>query len=414
MSQPAIVEVGHLPDPGVIPQKMYAQALRSDRLGDPRTAFVIEQVDVPSPGPHEVLIAVMAAGINYNNVWAARGVPVDVIAQRQRAGDRHNFHIGGSDASGIVYAVGTEVTTVEVGQHVVTHPGYWDPQDPWVLAGHDPMLASSAQIWGYNTNFGSFGQFALVQEHQCLPKAGHLSWEEAAAPGLVGTTAHRMLHGWAGHVVQPNDVVLIWGGSGGLGGQAIQLARLAGAMPVAVVGDDARGEYCLKLGALGYVNRTDFSHWGVAPQWDDKDATAEWTASARAFGKRIWDIVGSRRNPRIVFEHPGQDTLATSLFVCDRGGMVVICAGTTGYSPVIDLRHLWVSQKRIQGSHGTNDEHARAYNDLMCQKAIDPCLGETVPFANIGTAHYQMGLGETVLGNRVALVGAHAPGLGRE
>jgi hypothetical protein len=95
-------------------------------------------------------IAVMAAGVNFNNVWAARGQPIDVIAQRQRAGGKEDFHVGGSDASGIVYELGEGVTGVKVGDHVIVHPGYWDANEPWIKAGKDPMIAGSARIWGYD------------------------------------------------------------------------------------------------------------------------------------------------------------------------------------------------------------------------------------------------------------------------
>lgn len=408
------VPVGELPPVGEVPATMWAQVIRQDRFGDPRTAFQPEQVPVPAVQPGQVLVAVMAAGINFNNVWAARGVPIDVIGDRQRKGEQWDFHIGGSDAAGIVYAVGEGVTTVAVGDHVVTHPGWWDAEDPWVVAGKDPMLASSAKIWGYNTNFGSFGQFCIVQEHQVLPKARTLTWEQAAAPTLVGTTAYRMLHGWPGHTVERDDVVLVWGGSGGLGIQAIQLAKAAGAVPVAVVSDEARGEYCMKFGAKGYINRKEYSHWGIPPHWTDDAGQRGWSKEARRFRDAISEIVGSRRAPRIVFEHPGEATIPTSIFACEPGGMVVICAGTSGYSATVDLRYHWVFQKRLQGSHGTNDEQARAYNTLVCDGLIDPALGEVVPFEQIGQAHYEMGEGIEVFGNRVALVGAPTTGLGAE
>jgi crotonyl-CoA carboxylase/reductase len=403
-----IVPVGSLPEPGDIPELMHAQVVRTARLGEPRDAFRIEQLPTPRPGPGEVLIAVMAAGVNFNNVWAARGVPIDVISDRQRSGEPYDFHIGGSDASGIVWALGEGVTGHRVGDHVVVHPGYWSPEDPHVLAGRDPMLAASARIWGYNTNFGSFAQFCLAQSHQVLPKAEHLSWEAAAAPTLVGTTAYRMLHGWAGHRVERDDVVLVWGGSGGVGSQAVQLAREAGALPVAVVSDSEKGAFCEKIGAIGWINRRDFDHWGQPPHWTDTAGQKEWAASARAFGKKLWEIVGARRNPRIVIEHPGEDTIPTSIFTCDAGGMVVICAGTTGYSAVVDLRHHWVRQKRLQGSHGTNDDQARAYNELVRAGRIDPCLGEVRPFTEVGVAHQDMNDGRLSPGNTVVLVGAPA------
>ena len=411
MSQ--LVDIGQLPPVGELPDQMHAQVVRSERFGDPRTAFQPEVVEVPELGSNDVLIAVMAAGINFNNVWAARGIPIDVIAARQKAGEPYDFHIGGSDASGIVYAVGDAVEQISVGEEVVTHHGWWNPADPWISAGKDPMIAPSASIWGYNTNFGSFGQFCVAQSHQVMPKASRLTWEEAAAPSLVGTTAYRMLHGWEGNTLKEDDVVLVWGGSGGLGSQAVQLATAHGARAVAVVSSDERGEYCKQLGAVGYVNRGRFDHWGVPPHWDDNEGQREWTAGARAFGKAVWDQLGERRNPDIVFEHPGEATIPTSIFVCEPGGMVVICAGTTGYTAVVDLRYHWVRQKRLQGSHGTNDEQALAYNEMVTDGRIDPCLGDVFQFEEIGRAHYEMEAGAGSYGNRVALIGAPEPGQGR-
>lgn len=409
-----LVPIGSLPPLGEIPTKMYAQVIRSDRLGDPRKAFQIEEVEVPKIKLHEVLIASMAAGINFNNVWAAQGKPIDVIKIRQKMGEPYDFHIGGSDVAGIVYAVGEEVSNVSVGDEVVVHHGSWDINDEWIKKGNDPMIAPSAGIWGYNTNFGSFGQFCIAQAHQVLPKAPHLSWEEAAAPTLVGTTAYRMLFGWEGNILKETDVVLVWGGSGGLGSQALQLIKNHGAKAVAVVSDDERGEYTKKMGAVGYINRKNFDHWGVAPHWEDQEGQKAWVSGARAFGKAIWDVLGERQNPNIVFEHPGEATLPTSGFVCEAGGMIVICAGTTGYSASLDLRYHWVRQKRFQGSHGTNDEQAMAYNRLVNEGKIDPCLGELYSFEDVGIAHYDMEQGKTVFGNRAVLVGAKESGLGKK
>ena len=213
-----IYELGEIPDLGDVPQRMHAQLIRPERFGEPEDAFQIEEVPIPAVGPRDVLVYVMAAGVNYNNVWAALGIPVNVIAARQKAGEQENFHIGGSDAAGVVWAVGKDVTSVKVGDEVVLHCGTWKPHDPHIIAGKDPMLANSTRIWGYETNWGSFAQFTRVQDHQCLPKPEHLSWEEAAAYTLVGATAYRMLYGWAGNELQAGEPVLIWGGAGGLEG----------------------------------------------------------------------------------------------------------------------------------------------------------------------------------------------------
>src|SRR5437879_381112 len=288
-----VYEVGEIPPVGEVPPSMYAQVIRPERFGEPIKAFQVEKVETPAElKPREALVLVMAAGINYNNVGAARGVPVNVIKAREREGDTTGFHIGGSDASGIVYKVGSAVTNVKVGDEVVIHCGMWDEDSPFVKAGNDPMFDPSFKIWGYETNWGSFAQFTKVQAHQCMPMAPHLTWEEAAAPTLVGATAYRMLMAWPPHTVRQNDAVSIWGAAGGLGVSA-----------------------------------------------------------------------------------------------CDSGGMVVICAGTTGFNAVADLRYLWMRQKRFQGSHFANDDQAYAFNRLVLDGKIDPCLARTFKFEEIATCH---------------------------
>ena len=405
--------LGEAPPLGEVPARMHAQLIRESRFGEPLQAFAPEVVDIPPVGPDDALVYVMAAGVNYNNVWAGRGVPIDVIAARQKAGEAEDFHIGGSDASGIVYAVGENVTNIKVGDEVIAHCGIWNVHAPGITSGGDPMYDPSFRIWGYETNWGSFAQFTKVQAHQCLPKAPHLSWEEAAAPTLVGATAYRMLCSWQPHTVREDDVVLIWGGAGGLGTMAIQLAALQGAKPIAVVSSDAKGEYCKQLGAVGYINRKNFDHWGRLPDWEDQSGMGKFAKGARAFGKAIWDVLGERRSPRIVFEHPGEDTLPTSMFVCDTGGMVVICAGTTGYNADIDLRYLWMRQKRFQGSHFANDEQAGAFNALVIQGKIDPCLSRVFPFEETGACHQLMFENRHPDGNMAILVGATEEGQGR-
>lgn len=406
-----LYDIAEAPPLGHVPPTMHAMTVRRENFGPPETAFRREVVPTPEIGPREALVYVMAAGINYNNVWAALGVPVDVIKARTQAGDTTGFHIGGSDASGIVYAVGDEVTNVKIGDEVVLHCGAWDPEAADVKAADDPMFAPSFKIWGYETNWGSFAQFTKVWAHQCMPKAPHLSWEGAAAPTLVGSTAYRMLTNWAPHTVRENDVVLIWGGAGGLGTMAIQLVKAFGGIPVAVVSSDAKGEYVMKLGAKGYINRKDFTHWGMLPHWTDDEKFAEWTKGARAFGKALWDVLGERRSPRIVFEHPGEDTVPTSIFVAENGGMVVICAGTSGFNAVVDLRYLWMRQKRFQGSHFANDEQAYAFNQLVVDGKIDPCLSRVFPFDGIGECHQLMHDGKNPDGNMAVLVGAPREGM---
>ncbi|MGD8862924.1 MAG: crotonyl-CoA carboxylase/reductase [Myxococcales bacterium] len=413
-----LYELGELPPLGHVPPRMYAQVIRPERFGQPDKAFDVEVVPTPADlRPDEVLVQVMAAGVNYNNVWAGLGTPIDVTKNRPKDPwwpDDSGFHIGGSDASGIVWAVGSEVKDLKVGDPVVIHCGQWRREDPVVQSGKDPMYSPSFRIWGYETSWGSFAQYTRVQAHQCLPKPEGLSWEQAAAYMLVGATAYRMLTGWQPNAVRPGDVALIWGGAGGLGSMAIQIVRELGGTPVAVISSPDKVEFCEKLGAKGCINRKEFSHWGPLPDWKDDAAQAAWAKEAKRFGKAIWDIVGERKNPSIVFEHPGESTVPTSVFVCDTGGMVVICAGTTGYNAMADLRYLWMRQKRLQGSHFANDHQAAEFNQLVVNGRIDPCLTRTFAFDGIPECHQHMYENRHPHGNMACLVGARSEGLGRD
>jgi len=406
-----LYELGEIPPVGEVPQKMHAQVIRASRFGEPKTAFQPEVLDVPEIGDDEALVYVMAAGINYNNVWAALGIPVNVIGARNKAGEPEDFHIGGSDASGIVYKVGKNVKNVKLGDEVVIHCGMWDIHDPAIKAGKDPMYLPSYRIWGYESNYGSFAQFTKVQAHQCMPKPKHMSWEEAAAYALVGATAYRMLTRWQEHEVRKDDVVLIWGGAGGLGSMAIQICKAFGAKAIAVVSGEDKVDYCKKLGAIGCIDRRKFNHWGMLPHWKDTEKYNAWLAGARSFGKAIWDIAGKGVAPRIVFEHPGEDTVPTSIFVCDTGGMVVICAGTTGYNATLDLRYHWMRQKRFQGSHFANDDQAYGFNNLVLEGKIDACLSRTWEFKETGDAHQLMRENKHPHGNMSILVNAKKTGL---
>jgi crotonyl-CoA carboxylase/reductase len=404
-------ELGESLPLGEIPEQMYASVIRPQRYGRPADAFRTEVVDVPPVGRGQVMVRMMAAGVNYNNVWAALGKPVDVIAARQRAGDTQDFHIGGSEGSGVVWAVGEGVRQTRVGDHVVLSGCRWDESARDIRAGADPMTSSTQRVWGYEENWGAFAQFAVVDEYQCHPKPERLSWEEAACYLLTGATAYRQLLGWQPHVVGPGDPVLIWGGAGGLGSMAIQIVRAFGGIPVTVVSSGERADYCMRLGARGVINRREFSHWGRLPDIGDTVATATWLKEVRRFGKQFWEILGERRSPKIVLEHTGQDTIPTSMYLCDTAGMVVICGGTTGFHADVDLRFLWMRQKRLQGSHFANFAQCRAITELVSAGRVEPCLSWTGNFDDLGKAHQMMHDNTHAMGNMAVLVNAPQPGM---
>jgi crotonyl-CoA carboxylase/reductase len=400
-----IYPVGELPPLGFVPERMHAAVVRQSRFGLPSAAYEIEEIPVPRVGERQVLVQVMAAGLNYNGVWAARGWPVDVIAARQRHGDPNDFHIPGSDGSGIVWAVGSGVRKVKVGDHVVLSATRFDPHAEDIRMGAEPVTSTSMTAWGFETNFGSLAQYTLVDDYQCYPKPPNLGWAEASCYMLCAATAYRQLMGWPPHTVRPGDPVLIWGGSGALGSMAIQIVRHAGGIPIAVVSSPDRVDHCMRLGAKGVINRNDFDHWGRLPDLKDSVAHGKWLDGVRAFGKKFWEILGERRNPRIVFEHSGESTIPTSLYLCDSAGMVVFCGGTSGYHGDADLRLMWMRQKRLQGSHGASLGEFAAVNQLVAQGVIDPCLSRVETLHEMGMLHDMIAANQHPPGNIAVLVG---------
>ena len=181
---------------------------------------------------------------------------------------------------------------------------------------------------------------------------------------------------------------------------------------MAVVSSDDKFDYCKSLGAKGCLNRRKFDHWGMLPHWKDQAGYGNWLKGVRAFGSAFWEVVGAKRSPRLVFEHPGEDTIPTSMFVCDTGGMVVICAGTTGYNATVDLRYLWMRQKRVQGSHFANDSQAYAMNQLALEGHLNPCLSMTLSYKELPLAHQLMYENQHPHGNMSVLIGAMEVGTG--
>jgi crotonyl-CoA carboxylase/reductase len=399
-----LYEIGEIPPLGHVPKQMYAWCIRRERHGPPDEAMQVEVVETPTLDSNEVLVLVMSAGVNYNGVWAALGKPITPF-------DIHgaDYHIAGSDAAGIVYAVGSKVRKWKVGDEVVVHCNQDDGDDEECNGG-DPMYSPTQRIWGYETPDGSFAQFCRVQAQQLLPRPRHLTWEESGCYVLTLATAYRMLFGHPPHQVEPGQNVLVWGASGGLGVFGVQLCAAAGANAIGVISDDAKKDYVLSLGARAVINRKDFDCWGQLPPVNG-EGFGDYMKEVRKFGKAIWDITGKGNDVDIVFEHPGEQTFPVSVNVVKRGGMVVICAGTTGYNLTLDARFLWMRQKRVQGSHFAHLKQASEANKLVVARRIDPCMSEVYSWADIPKAHMRMWKNEHRPGNMAVLVSAPRTGL---
>ncbi|HZC70885.1 MAG TPA: crotonyl-CoA carboxylase/reductase [Jatrophihabitans sp.] len=355
---------------------------------DPRKSLHVQDVGTPELGPGEALVAVMASAINYNTVWTSIFEPVPTFDFLKRYGKystltkKHDqpYHVVGSDLSGVVLRVGPGVHKWQAGDEVVAHCLSVELED---AAGHDDtMMDPQQRIWGFETNYGGLAELALVKANQLMPKAAHLTWEEAACPGLVNSTAYRQLVSQHGAGMKQGDVVLIWGASGGLGGYATQYALNGGAIPVCVVSSPEKAEICRSMGAELIIDRTDEDY----RFWDgDTQNPKEW----KRFGARIRELTQGD-DVDIVFEHPGRETFGASVYVAKRGGTIVTCASTTGYLHEYDNRYLWMTLKRIVGSHFANYRESWEANRLISRGLIHPTLSRTYPMEETGQAAYDV------------------------
>jgi crotonyl-CoA reductase len=355
---------------------------------DPRKSLHVSEVAVPELAPDEAYIAVMASSINFNTVWTSIFEPLptfgflDRLARESTWGARHAlpYHVVGSDAAGVVLRVGSLVRNFSPGDKVTVHCNYVDDQDP--SAHDDSMLAANERIWGFETNFGGLADLAVVKANQLMPKATHLSWEEAAVNALCNSTAYRMLVSRNGAEMSQGDNVLVWGASGGLGSYAVQHVLNGGGTPVGVVSSPSKVALLHDLGVEAVIDRKEagYRFWKDEHTQDE----SEW----RRLGKDIRALVGD--DPDIVFEHPGRQTMGASVFACKRAGTIVTCAATSGYMIEYDNRHLWMKLKTIKGSHFANYREAWDANQLICKGKVVPPLSAVYPLEDVGEAAYQV------------------------
>ena len=399
-----LYEIGEIPPLGHVPKNMYAWAIRKERHGPPDEPCRSRCVPTWRLDAHEVLVLVMAAGVNYNGVWASLGQPLSTLDVH-----KNPYHIAGSDASGIVWAVGSKVKRWKVGDEVVVHCNQDDGDDEECNGG-DPMFSPSQRIWGYETADGSFAQFARVQDRQLLERPKHLTWEEAACYTLVLATSYRMLFGHRPHTLKPGHNVLVWGASGGLGSMAVQLCATSGANAIGVVSDNDKRDFVMSLGAKGVINRKDFNCWGQMP----KVNTPEYDA---------W----IERGAQIRQGHLGHHRQGRECRLRVRASRRVDVPGLLLRGEARRHGRVLRRHHRLQPHHGRalcvdaseahpglafrpSDAGSQA-NRLVVERRIDPCMSEVFPWERDPQGAYAMWKNEHAPGNMAVLVSAPCTGL---
>ena len=323
------------------------------------SAEVVQYKEVPEPaiGARDVLVRVHACSLNHLDLWVRGGLPNVPIPLP---------HIPGSDVAGEIAKIGSDVTTVRVGQKVVLAPGVTCGKCPACVAGLDNRCRQFTNL-GYMVD-GGCAEFVRAPEVNCLPYPENLSFEQASAVPLVFQTAWHMLLTRA--ELQPGEDVLILGAGSGVGTAAIQIAKFFGTRVIATAGTDEKLEKARQLGADQTINHK--------------------TQKIRDEVRRIT----GKRGVDVVFEHVGTATWDDSLASLAPSGRLVTCGATTGYDAKIDLRFLFSRQLSLLGSYMGRKSELLTVLKLVASGKLKPVLDRVFPLAETSAAHVYLESGQ--------------------
>ncbi|MCI0546589.1 MAG: enoyl-CoA hydratase-related protein [Candidatus Rokubacteria bacterium] len=332
MSDRPLLPIGSPWRPGLDPvpatQEVWAvvkDALGRPAHGAPRDALRRVRIPVPAIGPNEALGYVLHAGLTYNTIFAARGIPISVF-------DLHDQdqHVPGSGAVVLVAAVGSEVARearLRVGELRVLYPGVSNLLSP--RAGADPLHADF-KIQGYETPHGSFAQFVRAQAPQLLTHSERLTLAEGASFMLDLETVYKALYDVAR--LQPGERVFVEGAAGGTGLHAVACGALRGAQVTGLVSTEAKGRLVLEAGARAYVNRKAPRLAGVfTPVPADPAARGAWREAGEVFRAPVREQ-NDGALMHVVVSSVGRDLFGRMVDLLGPGGRLVFYGATSGYS----------------------------------------------------------------------------------
>ena len=318
------------------------------------------RTDIPVPeisAPDEVRVRVCAAALNHLDLWVVKGVPGVRITPGW---------ILGSDCSGIVDAVGAEVTSVRVGDRVIVNPGVSDRTCEYCRTGDNPLCLKFAILGEHRP--GTLADYLVVPVANVLPLPASVTFATAAAFPLATLTAWRMVVTRAN--VRATDQVLIHGIGGGVALASLQISKLLGARVWVTSGSDAKLERARVLGADEVLN-----HRG-------QDVAKEIRART---GKRGVDVV---------IDCVGEATWASSLGSLGKRGRLVTCGGTSGPMVQTDIRRLFWNQWTIMGSTMGNDREMDAVLRAFAGGALTPPLDSVFDITSSRAAFERLASGE--------------------
>jgi alcohol dehydrogenase len=328
---------------------------------DPAKVVKIEDIDMPKLKPNEVMLKAEAAAYNYNDLWAIWGEPIKVPSP----------HISGSDVAGTVVEVGEDVTKFKVGERVVSHSNLSCRVCEACTSGREYDCVDRT-IWGFQTGplWGGFSQYTHLPEVNVAKIPENVSFDDAAAISMVGMTAWHMLVGRA--KIKPGQMVLIMGGTSGVGMAGIQIAKLYNCTVIATAGNKEKMDKCSEIGADHVVNHRE----------------ADWY-------KKVREIT-SKQGVDLIFEHIGKAVFPQEVGLLKTAGTLVSTGATTGYDSTIDLRYLFFKGTNLLGStQGTKAELEEVIYWTGKGK-IKPLVHTILPFSDMVKGHVMMAKAEQI------------------
>lgn len=317
----------------------------------------LAETPAPEPGPGEAAVAIQAAALNHLDIWVRKGRP----------GMSLSFpHVIGSDASGVVAALGPGVEGLAVGDPVVVNPGVHCGRCPDCLRGEQSQCASYG-ILGLSRP-GTFAEQVVTRAENLGPKPAHLDWDAAAALPLAHLTAWRMLMTRAR--VRPGESVLIHGIGGGVALAALQFAKAAGARAMVTSSSGAKLERAAELGADAAVN---YRETGVAA------AARDWSGGAGV---------------DVIIDAVGAATWPVNFAAARKGGRIVHCGVTAGAQTEANLAALYWNQLTVMGSTMGSHEDFRLMLAAVAAAGIAPVLDSVRPLGEVRDAMARMEAGE--------------------
>ena len=326
----------------------------------------LRNIPEPVPKPNEVIFRVKAASLNYDDIWGMRGKPLAVPLP----------HISGTDAAGEVTAIGDNVKNIKVGDRIVSH-GNMSCRICAACTDGREYDCRRRKIWGFETGplWGGYCEITHLPEINVLKIPDNVSYEEAAAASMTLLTSWHMLVGRA--KIKPGQIVLIMGGSSGVGIFGIQIAKLYGCTVIATASPD-KLEKLKELGA----------DYAVDHRKED------WHKEVRAITKEITGTAGID----VIFEHIGGSHFNKELTLLKYGATLVTTGATTGYDVPSDLRHIFFKGINILGStQGTRAELEQGFY-WMGQGKIKAIIDSVYTFDDAVSAHKKMLNGKGLVG----------------